>query len=65
MVAYIDAIGDQDKVLNMLVGDTQRIWVYADQGFATPQPLAPEVMDGFQRLVAAGYTRRLIDTNRV
>ena len=26
---YIASIGDQDKVLNMLVGDTQRIWVYA------------------------------------
>jgi uncharacterized SAM-binding protein YcdF (DUF218 family) len=58
---YIDSIGDQDKVLNMLVGDTQRIWVYADQGFAEPQELPTRVMDSFDRLVAAGYTRRLIE----
>jgi uncharacterized SAM-binding protein YcdF (DUF218 family) len=59
---YIASIGDKDKVLNMLVGDTQRIWVYADQGFAAPQPVAPPAMNAYERLVAAGYTHRLIET---
>ena len=57
---YIASIGDEDKVLNMLVGDTQRIWVYADQGFAAPQPVTAEAMTAYERLVEAGYTRRLI-----
>jgi uncharacterized SAM-binding protein YcdF (DUF218 family) len=60
---YIASIGDQDKVLNMLVGDTQRIWVYADQGFAAPQPVTSETLDAYKRLVATGYTRRLIDAS--
>lgn len=58
---YIASIGDDDKVLNMLVGDTQRIWVYADQGFAAQQEVPGAAMDAYQRLVAAGYTRRLVE----
>ena len=53
---YIESIGDEDKVLNMLVGDTQRIWVYADQGFAAPQDVPAQVMGAYSRLVAEGYT---------
>lgn len=58
---YIAAIGDKAKVLNMLVGDTQRIWVYADEGFAAPQPVPSEASAAYERLVAAGYTRRLVE----
>jgi uncharacterized SAM-binding protein YcdF (DUF218 family) len=57
---YIASIGDQDKVLNMLVGDTQRIWVHADQGFAVPQSVPSEAMQAFERLVGSGYSHRLI-----
>jgi uncharacterized SAM-binding protein YcdF (DUF218 family) len=59
---HIASIGDQDKVLNMLVGDTQRIWVYADQGFAAPQSLPARVMHAYECLVAAGFTSRLVDS---
>jgi hypothetical protein len=33
---YLADIGDVDRVINMVVGDTQRIWVYADKDFAVP-----------------------------
>lgn len=59
---YITSIGDADRVLNMLVGDTQRIWVYADAGYAEPQVITDDTMDAYRRLVESGYTRRLIDT---
>lgn len=62
LVGYIAAIGDHNKMLNMLVGDTQRIWVYADQGFATPQPVVPKVLGAYARLVAAGYTLRIVES---
>lgn len=61
---YIASIGDQDKVLNMLVGDTQRIWVYADAGFAAPQLITPEALSAYKRLVEAGYTRRLVEPHQ-
>jgi uncharacterized SAM-binding protein YcdF (DUF218 family) len=63
LVDYIASIGDEDKVMNMLVGDTQRIWVYADQGFAAPQPISLDVMAAYERLVQGGYTHRLVEQN--
>ncbi|MFE0024973.1 YdcF family protein [Amycolatopsis sp. NPDC059021] len=57
---YIDTIGDADRVVTMLVGDTQRITEYAKRGFAVPQDVLESVQDSYRRLVAAGYTRRLI-----
>ncbi|UVS78212.1 YdcF family protein [Actinokineospora sp. UTMC 2448] len=57
---YVEQIGDAARVINMLVGDTQRITVYADQGFAIPQNMPAGVEAAFRQLVAAGYTQRLI-----
>ncbi len=47
----------------MLVGDTQRIWLYAAQGFAVPQPVTPEAIAAYDRLVSVGYTRRLVEAS--
>ncbi|MEV4820661.1 YdcF family protein [Micromonospora sp. NPDC049274] len=57
---YVRSIGDPRRVVDMLVGDTQRIEVYAERGFAIPQETPDEVRAAFERLVAAGYTSRLI-----
>lgn len=57
---YIESIGDEQRVLNMLVGDTQRLWVYADAGFAVPVEVPDDVRGAYERLVEAGYTKRLI-----
>lgn len=56
---YLDAIADDDRVVNMLVGDTQRISLYAQRGFALPQDLPASVLRAYERLVAHGFTRRL------
>jgi uncharacterized SAM-binding protein YcdF (DUF218 family) len=56
---YIRSIGDTDRVINMLVGDTQRITLYAERGYAIPQPVPAEVEAAYERLVSAGYTHRL------
>ncbi|MER6825116.1 YdcF family protein [Streptosporangium sp. NPDC000563] len=56
---YIGAIGDADRVANMIVGDTQRISKYAELGFAIPQEMSDEVRSAYDRLVVAGYTSRL------
>ncbi|MEU4550617.1 YdcF family protein [Micromonospora violae] len=57
---YVSSIGDPRRVVDMLVGDTQRIKVYAERGFAVPQEMPDEVRTAFERLVAAGYASRLI-----
>lgn len=58
---YVDSIGDLDRVINMLVGDTQRITVYAQRGFVIPQQVPPAVQAAYERLIARGYTTRLIN----
>lgn len=57
---YIESINDTDRVLNMLVGDTQRIWEYANNNFAEPQHVDADTMHAYTRLVNAGYTARLL-----
>lgn len=58
--AYVESIGDANRVINMLVGDTQRIMEYPKQGFAIPQEIPAEVGDAYHRLVKAGFTSRLL-----
>jgi uncharacterized SAM-binding protein YcdF (DUF218 family) len=57
---YLDTIGDPDRVVNMLVGDTQRITLYADTGEAIPQKIPPHVQQAYKRLIRKGFTQRLI-----
>ncbi len=60
---YIASIGSTRRVLDMLVGDTQRLWVYADRCFAAPEQIDDETYAAYERLVAAGYTSRLLKSN--
>ncbi|WP_410647473.1 YdcF family protein [Amycolatopsis sp. cmx-4-54] len=57
---YVESIGDVDRVITMLVGDTQRITVYAERGFAIHQDVPARVARAYERLVAAGFRERLI-----
>lgn len=57
---YIASIGDVKRVINMLVGDTQRITEYAKCGFAIEQEVPSQVQDAYQRLIDAGFTHRLV-----
>lgn len=49
-----------DKVINIMVGDLQRILVYPKMGFQIPQTVPEEVLEAYKFLVNAGYTSRLI-----
>lgn len=57
---YVRSIGDVSRVINMLVGDTQRITVYAERGFAIAQDIPTDVHAAYHRLVNTGYTNRLV-----
>jgi hypothetical protein len=43
-----------------MVGDLQRLIVYGRKGWSVPQVIPDEVMEAYEGLVAAGYTRRLL-----
>ena len=59
---YVVSIGDAKRVVDMIVGDTQRIMEYARRGFAIQQEVPNEVRAAYRALVDAGYTSRLITT---
>jgi uncharacterized SAM-binding protein YcdF (DUF218 family) len=50
----------RDDIIHIMMGDLQRLTVYGEKGWSTPQVIPPEVSGAFDRLVAAGYTRRLL-----
>jgi uncharacterized SAM-binding protein YcdF (DUF218 family) len=57
---YLRSIGDEKLVVDMLVGDLQRIIEYPPRGFAVEQDVPQEVIDAFDRLVRDGFDSRLI-----
>jgi uncharacterized SAM-binding protein YcdF (DUF218 family) len=50
-----------EEVIHIMVGDLQRLWLYAEKGWSTPQPIPPAVREAYLGLVSAGYTRRLVE----
>jgi len=49
-----------DLIINIMVGDLQRIKLYPEKGFQIPQEIPPDVWEAYEKLVAAGYTKHLI-----
>jgi uncharacterized SAM-binding protein YcdF (DUF218 family) len=48
-----------EKVINIMVGDLQRIKIYPARGFQIPQEIPGDVWDAFERLVGRGFDRHL------
>ncbi|MBC3988197.1 YdcF family protein [Streptomyces sp. AC563] len=57
---YVKSIGDEKLVLDMLVGDLQRVIEYPKFGFATEQEVPEDVRAAYESLVCDGFTSRLI-----
>lgn len=50
----------KNDVISIMVGDTQRIKVYADRGFQIPQDIPDDVWAAYEELVRRGFTSHLI-----
>ncbi|MGH3451240.1 MAG: YdcF family protein [Haloechinothrix sp.] len=57
---YLATIGDANFVVDMLVGDTQRVIEYPKHGFAIEQEAPDAVLAAYHRLIEAGHTSRLL-----
>ncbi|GAB3987688.1 YdcF family protein [Actinoallomurus acanthiterrae] len=57
---YVKSIGDERLVIDMLVGDLQRLIEYPKLGFAIAQDLPDQVTAAYQRLVDAEFDSRLL-----
>ncbi|MFI8529909.1 YdcF family protein [Streptomyces aquilus] len=59
---YINSIGDEELVVDMLFGDLQRVIEYPKLGFAVEQDVPGDVHDAYERLLRAGFDSSLIGT---
>ena len=57
--AYPTEAVPMDDVIQIMVGDFQRIMVYPQKGFQTSQPIPNHILDAYQILLDAGFTNHL------
>ncbi|RSM90856.1 hypothetical protein DMH04_04220 [Kibdelosporangium aridum] len=57
---YVQSIGDEKLVIDMLVGDLQRVIEYPKLGFAVEQDVPADVLAAYERLLSAGFDSRLL-----
>ncbi len=50
----------KDRIINIMVGDLQRIKLYGEKGFQVPQEIPEDVWDAYEKLVQLGYTSHLV-----
>jgi uncharacterized SAM-binding protein YcdF (DUF218 family) len=49
-----------EKVINIMVGDLQRIKIYPEKGFQIYQNIPTDVWDAYENLVAFGFNKHLM-----
>lgn len=57
---YPNADISKEDVINIMVGDLQRIKIYPDKGFQTYQEIPQKVWDAYEQLVKFGYASHLL-----
>ena len=57
---YFNEVLPKDKVINIMVGDLQRIKIYPAKGFQIPQEIPDNVWQAYETLVAMGYDKHLM-----
>lgn len=63
LTEYVQAIGDLSLVIDMVVGAAQRMMAYPKFGMAIHQEVSEDAAVGYQRLVDAGFTSRILVDN--
>jgi len=61
-IAFADYPNDEipmERVINIMVGDLQRIKIYPAKGFQVPQEIPPAVWQAYEQLVAMGFNKHL------
>jgi uncharacterized SAM-binding protein YcdF (DUF218 family) len=57
---YFTADLEPEKVVNIMMGDLQRLRIYGKRKWSAPQELPQEVATAYHRLVELGFTRHLL-----
>lgn len=56
---YVNSEISADDVINIIVGDLQRVKLYAEKGFQIQQEIPQNVWSAYEELVETGYDKRL------
>jgi uncharacterized SAM-binding protein YcdF (DUF218 family) len=62
-IAFDDYATDEipmEKVINIMVGDLQRIRIYPQKGFQVPMDIPDDVWAAYEKLVAMGFDKHLV-----
>ena len=57
---YPNELLSKEVILPLLVGDVQRMRLYAEKGFQIPQPIPDAVWAAYEELVRRGHTSHLV-----
>jgi Uncharacterized conserved protein len=49
-----------EKIIHIMMGDLQRIWIYGRRGWSAPQRVPAEVLAAYAHLKEAGFTKHLL-----
>jgi uncharacterized SAM-binding protein YcdF (DUF218 family) len=49
-----------EKIIHIMMGDLQRIWIYGRRGWSAPQRVPEEVLTAYAHLKEAGFTKHLL-----
>jgi uncharacterized SAM-binding protein YcdF (DUF218 family) len=49
-----------ERVINIMVGDLQRIRIYPEKGFQVPQEIPDDVWQAYEQLVEMGFDKHLV-----
>jgi uncharacterized SAM-binding protein YcdF (DUF218 family) len=51
---------DKDTMINIMVGDLQRILIYPEKGYMIHQDVPKDVLDAYEELIDLGYTKHMV-----
>jgi hypothetical protein len=57
---YFTADLPAEKIIPIMLGDLQRVWIYGRRGWSAPQIVPARVMDAYRELKALGFTQQLL-----
>ncbi len=57
---YPDHLRSKEDVINIMVGDLQRIKLYGENGFQIAQEIPDDIWKAYERLIELGYTEQMI-----
>jgi uncharacterized SAM-binding protein YcdF (DUF218 family) len=58
--AYFTPELPAEKIIHILMGDLQRIWIYGRRGWSAAQRIPADVMDAYRFLQSQGWTHHLV-----